>query len=164
MQTEPFQLTKDELSKGLEYISNSSLMMKYLRYFGMFLAIIGTFGLYQYYVNNVTADFWSWFLPFFGLYLFFMPQINAYFQTNQLIKSGNHITELLTFSFDQEQYELKGENFSSQIQWKLLKKVVFKKGLVLLFLTDKTATILPERVLSHEQLEALKSLVVANKK
>ena len=164
MQTEPFQLTKNELSKGLESISNSIFGTKLIRYLGVFLTMIGVFGLYQYYESDVTADFWSWFLPFFGLYLSFMPKINAYFQANQLIKSANHIAEVLTFSCDTEQYELKGENFSSRIQWKSLKKVVFKKGLILLFLTDRTANILPERVLSREQLKSLKNVVAAGKK
>lgn len=128
---------------------------------------------------------WSmWLLPFVGLlsiffyilgyadisalyfgviFIIFFPALTYYlFRRNYF--NDSRITETITYTFDNEIVESKGESFDSSFTWDKVYMVAETKSWILLYPSRYIAYVIPKSKISKEDLNILKSIIESHKK
>ena len=155
-----YKLTEQEIHQSLLEISNSRLITKVLRIVGSVLLaamvyittaslINGTFQFSLYYAFPV----------FISIYLTFVSEITAKFQTPNLLKKKNPYTEEAKVKIYETGFRVKGDTFSKQLTWDKLNMILETKDFFILKETEIMASVLPKRVFTLEEATEFKSII-----
>lgn len=154
-----FQFTHEELFKGMMAISKGRTGTKVSRVIG-FLFILGNLIalLSSFFINRPI--FWpALFLLFFSLFMTFYLNILIWFQVKTLVRGNAQITKPMTYTFNNTDFELRGESFSTRMNYATLCEVKELGDFILLKVSECSGNTIPKRAFSVEQLALLKEII-----
>ncbi|MBD2704177.1 YcxB family protein [Spirosoma sp. BT702] len=156
-----FKLSQQELYKGLIAINRSLFITKLTKGIGILVTLISLSILF----SNLYAGHYSIFTGGFslliGVYLIFGTELIVWRQSKKLVENNAQITETTTYTFDQTNYQLEGESFSTRLDYAKLHEVRETKEFILFRVSQGLAHVVPRRALSIEQLAGLKGILAA---
>ena len=155
-----YKLTEQEIYKSLLDISKSRVVTNVMRIIGFILLAVMLFliaaGLRR---GGFDISLGNTFPIFLALYLIFLSEITAKFQTPSLIKNKNPFTEQTQVKIYETGFRVKGETFNNQFQWEKLNSIIETPDFFVLKETEVLATVIPKRVLTQEDATQLKSII-----
>lgn len=155
-----YKLTEEEIYKSLLQISKSRGVTNVMRIVGFIVLAIMLFLTTAGLKNGVFNLSLGYAFPvFLALYLIFLSEITAKFQTPTLIKKKNPFTEQTQVKVYETGFRVKGETFSNQFQWDKLNSIVETPEFFLLKETEVLATVLPKRAMTEEDATQLKAII-----
>lgn len=156
-----FKLTEQELYEGLVAISRGRRITKIFRIIGVIWSVSYLLILISYMAAEAMPNLYSVVFLLFGIYMIFLSEISAKFQSRNLIKENSQITEKTTYVFDGTGYQLTGESFSIRLAYSKLYEVREVGNLILFQVSEGSANIVPKRSLSSDQFNTLKKVMAS---
>ena len=154
-----FQLTRQELFKGLLAISISRPGTKAFRLIGILFILVSFLSVLIDIFSTHYPAWYVWYFIVFSLYFTFSPEITIRLQTNNIVKRNAQITEALLYTFNESDYNLTGESFSARMDYAKLYEVREMPDFILLKTSACTAHIIPKHALSVDQFALFKELI-----
>ena len=155
-----YRLTEQEIHQSLLDISNSRLITKVLRIAGSLLLAAMVFITTASLINGTFRFSLAYAFPFFAaIYLTFVSEITAKFQTSNLTKNKNPFTEEALVKIYETGFKVKGETFNKQLVWEKLNSIIETKDFFIFKETEIMASVLPKRVFTEQQIAELKNII-----
>ena len=85
--------------------------------------------------------------------------LTVLFSARKNYRNHARVRETMVYAFDAEKYTVKGDSFSSEMQWPQTHKVVEHKNHVLIYQAKNQVNFIPKRSFDSEQWESFKSLL-----
>lgn len=157
-----YKLTEQEVHQSLLEISNSRFITKMLRIVGSILLAVMLFITTASLINGTFHFSLAYAFPLFiGIYLTFLSEITAKIQTYNLLSNKNPFTEHVKVKIYESGFRVKGETFSKQLTWDKLNLIKETKDFFILKETEITASVLPKRVFTTEEMTAFRNILDA---
>ena len=154
-----FQFTQKELFEGMMAVAQSRFGTKVSRVIGVVLILGSIVMIGGELVYTQGTSWYGWFFFVFSLFITFYLNILIWFQAKKLVERNAPITESMTYTFNQTDYTLRGESFSTRMDYAKLNEVRDGKDFILLKVSDVSAHIIPKRALTTGQFDQLKEIV-----
>ncbi len=110
-------------------------------------------------VLNQRTSFYAWLFLVFCVFLFFYLDLLIWLQVRKIVKRNAQITEPVTYMFNQTDYELTGDSYSTRMDYTKLYEVREVTDFILLKVTEVSAHIIPKRALAADQFASFKDII-----
>ena len=154
-----FQLTRKELFKGLLAVSNSGSGARATRLIGVLFLLGSVLVIAMAIYSNRNPPSIAWLAILYGLGITFFPEIMIWIQMKKLAKRNGQVTESVTYTFGQTNFELAGESSLTQMDYTKLYEVREMSDFILLKVSGGVAQLIPKRAFSTDQLATFKEII-----
>ena len=142
---------------------NFNLSLWYRKPAGIFLTIIGIGMLLLVLIYPFAPSITSGKFPLtqliFGLSFTLLLPYWIYRSAKKNYDTNSRINENITYKFDTEWIEIKGESFDAKLTWNKINKVVETKSSFVIYTTEMTVSIVPKKDMSSEQIIELSNMI-----
>ncbi|TLV02141.1 YcxB family protein [Dyadobacter luticola] len=157
----PFQLTAEELYRGLIALARTRLITKMFRILGMVLLAVLVF-ITVVMIKDGNFQFTSGYVVtlLLAVYGYFLPEISARIQAPSMVKSQNPIVQPMKLSVHKTYYVLTGENFTNRLTYEKMHSAVETEEFFLLKTSEGSGQMIPKRIFTPEQIAQLKAILL----
>lgn len=145
------KLTQEDFIKLNFHLLYRKWAVKTISILGVFFIIVS--------VLTIFSGNSSWFLLVFGLFITVGLRLQVYFAAKRNFKSNGRISESITYKFDKENIQIKGESFDLQMSWDKVYSVTENKDFVLIWQSRQIANAINKRDYKNSEKTTFKEIV-----